>query len=424
MVRNNNTSHALPDTQQSWWQLTAIQLTGWTSLPILATSIIILQDNSFLGAVLTIFVGNAILWFIRFAIIAMSYKKRQSTLDISRDYLGHTGSFFIALLLLASTFAWFLAQTTAASSTLTHLISIKENPNIDQFTQMSVFLGIICTFLCMEGIVLLRRLATFSFPILLIAFFVAIYFLPDKVSFTNTNALSFSGLGLVLGTNLGITSDMPTFFRHSRSIQDSIKALIVIQIISLAIGIISLYFGTIINRSFEINEATVLASGSDWLRISLIVFVFFSVVCTNVANVYSGSVGWEIIAPSALVGRKEYMILGLGLTTIFVLIGNSFSISHLLNVSDSALVNLCIVLIFGYFIARVRKKLPTVFEQASYFIAWLLATAINVLQEFDKIPSAVSPLVIGLSIIVLTVGFFLIVLKSYPRIRKLIKKLQ
>ncbi len=69
------------------------------------------------------------------------------------------------------------------------------------------------------------------------------------------------------------------------------------------------------------------------LDFSLIVFVFLSVICANVANVYSASVGWEVLAPSALVGRKEYLILGLGLTVIFIFVSNLFSVELLLNSS-------------------------------------------------------------------------------------------
>ncbi len=398
-------SHALPDTEQSVWQLAAIQLSGWTSLPILATSVLILQENSFYGAILTIIVGNAILWFIRLAIILMSYKKRQSTLDISRDYLGNTGSYFIGALCIISTLAWFIAQTTAASSTLTHLISIQESPNIDKFTQMSVLLGVISTLLCMEGIVVLRKLSTLVFPILLIVFFVAFFALPLSLPKYDNVSLSLSGLTLVLGTSLGITSDFPTFFRHSRSLQTSISALTVIQLVSLALALCSLYFGSIITSTFEVNGAAVLGSSNDMLRFSLIALVFLSVICANVANVYSASVGWEVIAPKALVGRKEYLILGLGLTTIFILVSNVFSVNLLLESSDSSLVNLCIILTIGYLISRLTKRPPSPLEQRTYFFAWLISTVINTLQFSGIISEKFSPLTIGISAILLVLFF-------------------
>lgn len=393
-------SHGLTDTNQSVWQLSVIQLSGWMSLPILATSVLILEGNSFYGAVLTIIVGNAILWFIRLGIIVMSHRNRQSTLDISRAYLGHKGSYLIGALLLVSTLAWFIAQTTAASNTLSHLIAFDEGPNIDQFAQMSVLLGVASTLLCMEGITLLRRLSTIAFPFLVVAFVVAIFLVPFKMPEQGTQALSLSGLGLVLGTHLGITSDLPTFFRHSRSLRTSVAALTVIQLASLGLAICGLFFGSIIVDGFEVNAGIVFSTGNEILRLALILLVFLAVICANVANVYSASVGWEVIAPSSLVGRKEYLILGLGLTTVFIMVANLLSVELLLNASDSSLVNLCLTLILGYMVSRFVKKAPSDFDKQSYFVAWAISTLVNTLQYCGIARVEYSPLVVGLGVII------------------------
>jgi cytosine permease len=408
-------SHLLADTNQSVWQLSAIQLSGWMSLPILATSVLVLQQNSFYGAALTILVGNAILWFIRLGIIAMSHKERQSTLDISRAYLGNWGAYFIGALLLISTLAWFIAQTTAASATLTHLISFSEDSSVDQFIQMSVLIGVISTFLCMEGITLLKKLSTLAFPILVVVFIALIFLLPFHLPEREGTALSLSGLTLVLATNLGITSDLPTFFRHSRSMATSVQALTVVQLISLILGLFGLYFGSIIIGPFELNEAAILGAGNHLLRQALIVFVFLSVICANVANVYSASVGWEVIAPKALVGRKEYLILGLALTIIYILVSNLVSVEFLLHATDCSLVNLCIILILGHIISQTSRRPPSLFHQKTYFVAWLLSTIVNVLHFGKLIPEHISPLVIGFIVIfsVLLLAYFIQSARKY-----------
>lgn len=403
MHLNEKSSVKLSDTNQSAWQLIAIQLSGWISLPVLATSIIILQMNSFLGSILTIIVGNAITWFIRLGIISMSYEKRQSTLDISSEYTGNFGKYFIAVLLIASTLSWFIAQTSSGSSSITSLLHIKESQDIDQFTQISVFFGIVSTFFCMGGMVLLRKLSTFSFPILVIVFFVILYLLPDRTLHENNHQLSLSGLTLVLATNLGSTADLPTFFRHSQSWRTSVLALTVVQLVSLALGICSLYFGSIISNGFEVNHEVIYSLKNETLRFTLIGFIFLSVICANVANVYSASVGWEIIAPKGLIGRKEYFILGLGLTTIFILVSGFFSPEFLLNVSDSSLVNLSTVLILGYIITRYKKRAPDFLEQTTYFTAWLLSSVVNFFQFSHLMLSDFPTILISLIIIIFVI---------------------
>ena len=369
------------ETNQNSWQLASIQLAGWMSLPTLATSLYILQVNSFLGAILTILVGNAILWFIRLGIIGMAHEKRQSTLDLAKVYFGTTGSYFIASLLLISTLAWFIAQTSAAGGTLTHLLALHEDPKIDQFTQMSVFLGLVSAFLCMEGIPLLRRLSTLAFPLLIIAFFTILFTLPTRDPGANTNPLSLSGLTLILATNLGLSSDLPTFFRHSKSWNTSVKGLLFIQLVSVGLGIASLYFGSIITHGFGINHELVMTSGNEILRLSLIAFIALSVISANVANVYSASVGWEVLAPAALVGRKEYLILGLSLTTIFILFSDLVPVELLLSTSDISLVNLCIILLIGSMITKKSKRAPSILLKTSYFLAWLISTGVDLYQS-------------------------------------------
>jgi purine-cytosine permease-like protein len=371
--------HPLSDLNQSSWQLTVIQLAGWLSLPIIATSILVLNQNSFWSAVMTLIVGNAILWFIRLGIVLMSHDRRESTLDLTRSYLGVFGSYFISVLLLISGLAWFIVQTTAAGSALTHLIAFEDNQNIDRFTQMSVFLGITSSFLCMEGMSLLRRLATVAFPILLASFFVLFFTLPEGNSIAKTSSISLSGLGIVLATNLGVSADLPTFFRHSKSLYTSVKALISIQLVSLILGLLSLYFGSLIIEGFEVN-LSLLMSGSVLFRISSIVFIFLSVICANVAIVYAASVGWEVLAPAAFVGRKEYLILGLSLTTIFILVSNLISAEYLLEMSETSLVNLSVVFILGYLVAQRNKRLPDFYERTTYFSAWLISTTFDILE--------------------------------------------
>jgi len=398
---------------QSVWELASIQLCGWLSLPILATSVLLLQENSFYGALLTILIAYAILWFIRLGIVLMSHEKRQSTLDISRAYLGNVGSHFIGVLLLVSTLAWFIVQTTAATRTLTHLLVIRENPNIDQFVQVGVFLGVCSTFLCMKGIVALREFTKWVFPVFILAFVAALWSSPFPMPKAGETVFSLSGIGIILATNLGITADLPTFFRHSQSLRTSVIALTVIQLVSLALAVCGLYIGSVLTGSFEINEAAVLGTGSALLRVSLIVFVFLSVLCANVANVYSASVGWEVVAPSALVGHKEYAILGFGLTLFFLLASELFSMQFLLSVSDYSLVNLCVVLILGYVIARITKKRPGFFDQGVYFAAWLLSTGVNTWQFCVSDTPAVSPLGVGILMIVCVIFLSLILKKLF-----------
>ena len=316
------------------------------------------------------------------------------------------GSYFISILLLVATLAWFVVQTTLGSNALTSLIQvgIGEDAGINRFIQTSAFLGIISTLLCMEGIIVLRWLSLISFPLLVIAFIIVLSTAPHGLPSPSNIPFSLAGLPIVLSTSLGITADLPTFFRHSKSWKTSIAGLATIQLLSLVIGIGGLFLGLVIIPWFGIDSSAGYGNASTLLRMSLIGLIFISTICANVANVYSASVGWEIVAPAALVGRKEYLILGLGLTTVFILVSNVFSLDLLLNTTDDSLMNLCLVLFISYLISRLVKRPPTAFEKMIYFIAWLVATVCNILQYFHFLMSAYSTLQIGLAGILATIG--------------------
>ncbi|MBP9842188.1 MAG: hypothetical protein KBC64_07180 [Simkaniaceae bacterium] len=392
---------SLPDTRQSAWHLSAIQLTGISSLPVLATSTLLLETVQFKNAILTLILGNILLWFIRFGILSMSHPGRKSTLDLSRDYIGHFGSYAIAFALLLSTLAWFTAQTTLASHALTFLIPINEGPNINLFIQMSVALGILSTLFCMEGIVVLRYLSVICLPLLILALIVVLWASPSVSIAPTTLPFTLIGLPLVLGTNLGVTADLPTFFRHSRSWKTSLYALTIIQIMSLLLGISALYLSSIIKPWFGIDEHSTFLYAAMPLRLALIILIGISAVCANVANVYSASVGWEVIAP-ILAGRKEYLILGLGLTLIFILIGDLFPMELLLNITDAALVNLCLVFILGFLLRKFSHHIPSSKLQYMYFSSWALASFLNTFQLLGWMLPGILPVLLSVIIFIFT----------------------
>jgi purine-cytosine permease-like protein len=419
IIENNikdNHRYKITDLKQSWWQLAAIQLAGVSSLPILTGSILIIQNSNFLSAILSLILANILLWLIRVLVVNMSFKKRKSAIDISRDYFGNFGSYFIAILLLLSTFAWFIMQTTLASNSLNYLIPIEENLGINRFVQMGILIGILSTLFCMNGIKMIKWVSVIAFPLLFIAF-IGIFFtanpsLPSKT----VSGISLSGIPIILTTNLGITVDIPTFFRHSNSKKDSINAITLIQILSFLIGIGGLFLSFIVEPWFGITTNNKLLLNNFLLKNFLIIFIFISAICANISNVYSSSVGWELIAP-ILAGRKEYLILGLSLTMGFILIAKIFSLELLANLTDYSLINLTFVLIIGYLWYLIVKRSPNSQEKFSYFIAWIIATIINILQLFNIMLKDISPLIIGVISIVLTILVLLPIINLFKRIK-------
>lgn len=401
-MKYKHLEHDLPDKNQNVFQLAVIQLSGFISLPLLASSVFIYQETNLADAIITIIISNLLLWFFRYYIIFIGFKGRKSTLDIASDHVGKVGRYFVAIALLLSTLAWYIAQTTLASNAITNLLHFKLNHDVDHLIQVSVVLGVVSTLLCQEGIIVVRWVSTLAFPLLIGVFLGLLLTTPVSLSSFEWSKITLKWLPLEIGTNLGVTADLPTFFRHSKSWKTSLKALTIIQIFTLFISLTGLFLGPVVSPWLEGNTQEYIAS-SALQSIFLIILIFFSVICANISNVYSASVGWEIVAPT-LAGRKEYLILGLGLTTIFILISNIFSMHYLLETTDTALINLCFIVIIAYFIHRLKKTMPTPFEQVVYFLAWLSATALNIFQVLHFIIPHHSILIMGPLIMLMVIG--------------------
>jgi purine-cytosine permease-like protein len=406
----------LTDLNQSWWQLAAIQLTGVTSLPIITSSIILIKNNNFMSSIITLIIANILLWIIRLLIVNLSYKDRKSSIDISLEYFGKLGTYFIAILLLLSTFAEFVMQNTLASNALSYLTKIEANLGVNRFIQISVLIGILSTLFCMNGIKIIKWISIVFIPILFFSI-IGILFTSDLKFPTGTiKDFSLSGLPLILTINLAVTIDIPTFFRHSKSKKDSINAIAAIQIISFLIGVAGLFLSTLIAPWFGLNTDNTILTNGFYLKSFLIIFIFISAISANITNVYSSSVGWELLAP-ILAGKKEYLILGLSLTLGFILIANIISLEILANLTDYALINLAFTIITAYtFFLRTKRK-PFLYEKLSYFAAWVISIIFNFLQIYGIILKTISPLITGFVLVISIISLLMIIKPLIKKVR-------
>jgi len=392
----------ISDIHQSWWQLSFIQLSGFVSLPVLAGSVLILQNSNLASAILTLIVGNILLWLIRLGIVAMSCEGRKSTLDIAREYLGPFGALWIAILVLASAAEWFVVGTTMASNALCRLIHIDEG-SVNQFIQIGVLIGIMSMLFCINGMKVLRYTATICFPILVIAFIGGICSDGFSIPQSTHDGISLSGLPIFLATNLGVTADFPTFFRHSQSLRSSFIALTAIQVISFCIGLGALFFGSTILPWLGMSDISALPDESLTTRSLLIILIFLSVICANICSIYSASVGWELVAP-IFAGVKEYLILGLGMTIVFVLVADIFSLNTLGALFGCFLVNLSLVFVLAFLLRHYLHHDPKPYEQTTYQIAWLSASLLNTLQFFQVFAPQSPSLLAAFATIVLVIA--------------------
>lgn len=309
----------------------------------------------------------------------MGAKDKKSTLDVAKDYLG-IAYWAVAVVLLFATVAWYVTQNTYASNSILHLFSVNYVDKSSQYIQLVVLIGVVSTLFCMEGMTLVRKCATISFPFLFL-FIIAIFFLIPRPSINWSLAnFSLAGVPIVIATNLGVAADIPTFFRHSASKKASMQALAIISVFNLALSVIGIFFAGLITPWQGINVNNPQMYAHDTTRWVLMGFLFLSAINANITNIYSASVAWEVLAPR--LARKEWLILGLCLVIVTVLVINVFSLSWLLSFADSGLVSLTLIFIAGYLIDKHLKMGSSNQDRLACAAAWIASFTFTALQSF------------------------------------------
>ena len=369
--------------KQSAVTLTAVQVTGATSLPVLYSAVHLYHQYGFLFALLLLLAVNILTWCAALGIVSMTAGTTKNTLENSRETIGFFGGYIVALILIFSTIAWFVLQTNLATEIIRAIFSYKNFHHINTFIQIGVGLGIVSTLVSMEGIIGLRWTTLISFPLIILSFILLLSFLPDRPTQIPTNHTTLLGLVIAIGASLSIAVDYPTFFQHSRSKKSSLVAITAIQVITFLIGVGGLFLGRYITDTTHLAGWEPLLGGHLTFKILFLILVVFSCICANAVNIYSASIGWEVIVP-IFAGRKEYTILGLGLTSAFVLMTHILPMHYLRVITEISLSNLCLVLIIGY-LSRLwsHVKLPR-FDQSIYLLSWLIGTVFSLIALQQK----------------------------------------
>lgn len=366
----------LTDIKQKWWQLASIQSAGTSSLPIVLFGSLISSSYGIYNAILSILAGNVILMFIGLTINHLSFYKRQSVLELARDYIGYYGGMIVGgALVVFVIFGWIPLQLNLAESELLQVRTIQkyiceENCSI----KIPIILGVISSAIACFGIKGIKWTALFSMPFILIFLSIALFHI-DFLNKAKNQSFSLAGLPLAIGFGLSWVTDFPTFFRHSKNTHHSIIGAVTTFVI--------LSLGEILGAFLAGGDQQISSNLIQQLQISIHpLFIGFIVVLAainaNNGNIYLASVGWEIWVPKIL-GKQEYFILGLGGIVSYSLI-NSTEFFHLVvEYCDIIICSFTGVLMSCYICSQTKKKKVHGKQETSLgFISWIIGIILGV----------------------------------------------
>lgn len=385
------------DHSQNFWQISCI-FSSATGLPVMIVGVSLAKTQRPGSAVLSILIGHMILWIIGLGIYSMA-KRSHNAIDNVREYLGKLAGMFAALLFCFGILIWYSMQIEAAAT----LVSLLKGS--DSAWKIGIGLGFLTALMSLGGIRLIKWVCVRAFPLLFCYMIYVTIASNHSVPFSGTWGISPSGIfAVVLSWLPGIVS-LPTFFRHSRSREDSVLGLSLFTFFHICFGIFIVLMGIDSIKSF-------VDSSCAGYTIFAMPFVLLSMICVNLVNIYFVSASIEVLFPR---NRSTLLLLVVGIcgTAVYAVSHffsqtSSSSLICLETIVDHFILSLGIVLLVDLLVKIVVKHRPRPLEQFWSSFCWITSCVIALVLQLYRPSDSNIPMVSGTSVIVLFLVIILV----------------
>ena len=272
---------------QNWIALTAVQVGGAICLPVLLIGFEISRQFGLRAAIISILIGNALLFALAMIGAKMSADSDRTTVEHAGMHLGQTAKKLFAVIITLSMCVWFAIQAQMMAQDVLHMLPVL--PFVTESTVAFMITAIII-YCAMSGIKSIEKLATIAVPLLVATMIAAVYQgagnVPAQVD--TPSLLTSGGLSLVLATSIAAVIDLPTFFRHALNKKESYKAAAATFLIGIPLVE---FMGALLSHTTQASsliDALYCFEGSIW-KIWILLFILLAGWTTNNANAYSAS---------------------------------------------------------------------------------------------------------------------------------------
>ncbi|MFZ4772467.1 MAG: hypothetical protein ACOYK9_00545 [Chlamydiia bacterium] len=411
---------AKTDSNQNFWQLACIQAAS----PGLAWILLgksFAQKYGYDATITSILFANLILWFIAFSIVSMTAQNRNNAIENAEEYTGIFGGKLAALISMAIFPIWSIMQMEAAAEIFTNFYGAEFNSTI---TVIGLTAAIVISFIIYNrGIRIIRQLTTAFLPILILYSLYSLLSIGEFNWISRGTLFSFPCTFAYVSASFPGMVNLPTFFRHSRSLYDSYLALTIMTLLVIFFQISSLW----IAPDFLADYLS--KTGSE--PFSFVVILFYSafmgmlLICNNLVNIYFSYPSWMLIIPSI---KKNTMLLIVGLcVAIFYGLIRTFPDLSLFFktyqiIADNFIANLGIVLLIIFGFRLVVRHRPQPLEKVISTTSWIIGCIATILATIQV--TCLPPALIGMGA---TIGFFGLVMFieepfwSWKKLRHLIQ---
>jgi cytosine permease len=360
--------------QQSWFQLTAIQVGGALCLPVIMVGQILVKTYGILPALVALAVGNSLLFVLGVLTIAMTLRARTNTLENAKSYFGVYGSRIFALTMTTCLMGWFAIQLNLMSLSIHEMILKVGGLASFNTVPLTLGLGVLITLGAQKGIIALDKISAFSMPILIGTLTYALYITAtaQKSVQIPLGVLSFEGVSLIVATAIAAMVDLPTYYRFARSKRDAFISIALVCLVALpAIEFVGVYLGAYTEGSIL---DTLSATGGVLWKLWVCIFIVLAGWATNNTNIYSSSIGLEQLIPSVAYSKRVFLVGTLG--TVLACLGVLDKFELMLEGMGIFVASMAAVIITRFLLNHL---VPTP-NSWTNILAWACATSFGILS--------------------------------------------
>jgi cytosine permease len=290
---------------QSWIRLLSIQVGGAICLPVIMIGQILSQTYGLVSAITALLIGNGLLVIAGLYFGKMGLQNGRSSIEQAIDRFGVRGTQLFSVLFTLSMIGWYGIQLNVMTMSVLELMPVPVSPVL-----LNLALGALMTYVSCIGIKGLETLSNAATPLLIATLVGCLYLHSGIAGIEKGPVFSAGAISLVLAGSIACVIDLPTYFRHAKSVKDShIAAIILFAVILPLLEGIGVYLG--MSNTGSILQVLTSGGGALW-TLWVALFLILAGWTTNNTNLYSAGVNSFALMPKTSRGLRTALIGGIG----------------------------------------------------------------------------------------------------------------
>ena len=157
--------------------------------------------------------------------------------------------------------------------------------------------------------------------------------------------------------------------------------------------------------------------------ILMLCFVFLSVICVNIVNIYFASAAWEMITSKRATG-KAYAIVGILGTIAFLAMRTPDFMESIEVTTNNFIATLGVVLLIDFMIKIIVSHRPRAFEKGVSIFCWMVGCLVAVSVQITYPEDQAQSLMLSVSATILMFLLILFIEETSWSLKKLLSSEQ